>query len=171
MNVAESSVPLPKEPRHQRFADLVLIGKPLVDAYLEAGFKCSRATANANAKKLRKRADVEAYIRAIQSKAADDSTLSVNEILRYCARVVRTPITKLDPRNPEDENGDLIKSYSINETETGSSFRIEKQDPFKAIDTHLTLSGHNPEADAMAGLVSALTLLSSKSTTLPTDRM
>lgn len=169
MNPEALPIPLPKEPRHQRFADLVLRGRPLVDAYQEAGFKCSRATANANAKKLRKRPDVEAYIRAIQTTAADDTALSVKEILHYCARVVRTPITKLDPRDPEDKNADLIKSFTINETESGSSFRLDKHCPFKAIDTHMKLSGDDQEANMMAGLAHALANL--KHTPLPDDRM
>jgi phage terminase small subunit len=169
MNSAAPPIPLPKEPRHQRFADLVLRGRPLVDAYLESGFKCSRATANANAKKLRKRPDVEAYIRAIQTTVADDTTLSVQEILQYCARVVRIPITKLDPRDPEGKNSDLIKSFTINDTETGSSFRLEKHDPFKAIDTHLKLSGHDPESNALNELAHVLANLTN--TPLPDDKM
>jgi phage terminase small subunit len=169
VNTDAPPIPLPKEPRHQRFADLVLRGRPLVDAYQEAGFKCSRATANANAKKLRKRSDVEAYIHAIQTTAADDTALSVQEILQYCARVVRTPITKLDPRDPDEKNADLIKSFTINDTETGSSFRLEKHDPFKAIDTHLKLTGFDPEANVMNELANVLANL--KHTPLPEDRM
>jgi hypothetical protein len=144
----ETPIPLPKEPRHQRFADLVLAGRPLVDAYLEAGFKCTRPTANANAKKLRKKPDVAAYIHAIQEKAADASTLSLEEILRFCARVVRTPITKLDPRNEEGPDNDLIKSYTLTEGEMSSSFRLEKHDPFTAIQTHLKMVGiDKPEVE------------------------
>jgi phage terminase small subunit len=169
MNPAPERIPLPKEPRHQRFADLVLSGKTLVDAYLDAGFKCSRATANANAKKLKKRQDVAAYIRAVQSRAADDSTLSVQEILHYCARVVRTPITKLDPRNKEDPNSDLIKTYTINDGEASSSVRVEKHDPFKAIDTHLKLTGNDAESNYMNSLAYALANM--KNTDPVEDRM
>lgn len=170
MTQEPDSIPLPKEPRHQRFADLVLSGKPLVDAYLEAGFKCSRATANANAKKLRKRPDVATYIHAIQSKAADESTLSVNEIMRFCARVVRTPITKLDPRKPDDPNSDLIKTYTINDGETSSSIRVEKMDPFKAIDTHLKLSGDDAEENYYKEFARAMANLPN-SGALPDDKM
>jgi phage terminase small subunit len=151
--------PLPKEPRHQRFADLVLIGRPLVEAYLEAGFRCTRRTANANAQKLRKRPDVAAYLKAVQAQAATDATLSLNEIMTFCARTVRTPITKLDPRNPEDTNGDLIKSYSINDGEAASCVRVEKHDPFRAIETHLKLSGQDSESNAVAELAKAIAAL------------
>lgn len=169
MNSETPLIPLPKEPRHQRFADLVLRGRPLVDAYQEAGFKCSRATANANAKKLRKRPDVESYIRAIQTTAADDTTLSVQEILQYCARVVRVPITTLDPRDTEAKNADLIKSFTINDTETGSTFRLEKHCPYKAIDTHLKLTGHDPEANVLSELAHVFANL--KNSPIPEDRM
>ncbi len=170
MNPEVPAIPLPKEPRHRLFADFVLSGKPLVEAYLEAGFRCTRATANANAKKLRKRPDLQAYIRAVQAAAAHEATLSLHEILRFCARVVRTPIARLDPRNPADPNGDLIKSFASNDGELSSSFRLEKHDPFKAIDTHLKLSGHDPEADAMRQLAAALAALG-HGQPMPEDRM
>lgn len=170
MNPDPQSIPLPKDPRHQRFADMLLSGKSLVDAYLAAGFRCSKAAAKPNASKLRKRADVAAYITAIQQRAAGEAIMNLEEILEFCARVKRTPINKLDPGNTSDPNGDLIKSYTINETETGRSIRIEKHDPFKAIDTHIKLSGQDPEANALNSIAEALGALGTQGA-LPVDRM
>ena len=53
---AKELPPLPKDPRHQRFADLRLRGRSLAQAYVEAGF--SAKGANSNAVKLEARADV-----------------------------------------------------------------------------------------------------------------
>lgn len=164
------SIPLPKEPRHQRFADLVLAGKPLVDAYLEAGFQCTRAAAKPNATKLRRRPDVAAYIEAIQTRAADGAIMDLREILEFCARVKRTSITKLKPESENDANGDLIKSFTIQDTETGRTVRLEKHDPFKAIDTHIKLSGEDPEANALKEFAAVLSTLRN-SDPLPTGRL
>lgn len=158
---------LPKDPRHQRFADLVLRGRALVDAYLEAGFKCTRRAAHASANRLLGKADVAAYIAAIQqaaaARAAEDSILSVMEKRRFLARIVRTPLARLDPRNPDDPNGDLVKSYALNEGETSRSERIEKLDPLKAIEIDNTLSGDDGQKDMAALLTSALATLAVRS--------
>lgn len=168
MNTASTVLPIPLNPRHQRFADAVCAGETLTAAYLKAGFKCSRATAQANAKKLRRRHDVVRYIRAMQSQMAEATLLSIREILEFCARIVRTPITKLDPNN--EQNADLIKSYSVNETEMGRSIRLEKHDPFKAIEIHLKLTNEDPETNALKDLAAAIGALGAKSP-IPPDKM
>lgn len=172
-----AKIPLPRDPRHQRFADLVLEGKSLVEAYLGAGYRCARAAAKSNATKLRKRRDVAAYITAIQQRAASDSIMNLVEILEFCARVKRVPITKLRPDDPNDENSDLIKKYKIRrsvDSETESEVElveVEKLDPFKAIDTHLKLSGDDPEANALAALAEELCALGRGNDPLPKDRL
>lgn len=160
---------LPKDPRHQRFADLILAGThDATAAYIAAGFKVSQKTARANACRLLKKPAVVAYMDAIRQAAAGESILTVREILEFCARVVRTGIGDLDPAS-ESSTGDLIKTHSSNEGEMGSSFKIEKHCPFKAIDTHLKLSGHNPEADAIKELSAAIGALGGS--VLPTGKL
>jgi DNA-directed RNA polymerase subunit F len=161
--------PLPGDPRHQRVADLYLSGRPGVDAYLEAGFKCTRESAYQNAKRVLKRPDVVAYMDAVKAAAAEAAVMSVREKREYLARVVRVPITSLDPE--KEENGDLIKSFSKTESELSNSFRVEKVDPIAAIklDNELASVG-NPQADAVGKLAEAIASLGSASP-LPEDRM
>jgi len=154
-------IPIPRDPRHQRFADVLLKGSTLVDAYMAAGFQCKRTSALQNAKRLRKNPEVEAYILALQKKAADESLLTIQEKRRFLARVVRVPLAKLDPTNQDDPNGDLIKSHSTNESETSSSMRIEKLDPLKAIQLDNELDASSPENTTAQQLVDAIRSLGS----------
>ena len=55
--------PPPSNPNWHRFANNVLGCKSLVEAYLAAGFHCTRATAYVNASKLRRKPAVDEYIR------------------------------------------------------------------------------------------------------------
>lgn len=159
---------LPKDPRHQRFADLLLAGQHnATEAYLEAGFKCTRKSAKDAAKRLRRHPEVLAYIRAMQERLAEQSFLSIQEIRKFCARVVRTPITKLDPHQETD--ADLIKSYRSQESELGSSHSLEKLDPFKAIEIELKLSGNDPEQENLRVLAAAIGALAAP--VLPTDTL
>lgn len=163
------TVPLPKDPRHQRFADLhALQGLCLADAYIAAGYKVGRAAARSAGARLMKRPDVTAYLAAIRGQAAGDTILSVNEILRFCARVVRTGIGDLDP-SEGSPTADLIKNHSETESETGGSRRIEKLCPFKAIDTHLKLTGEDPHQNALKDIAAAIGSLGGHP--LPTDRL
>ena len=61
--------PPPADPRHQRFAVLVTQGRYLADAYQEAGFQCSRATAYVNGHRLRHKPAVAKYIDALRRAA------------------------------------------------------------------------------------------------------
>lgn len=164
-------IPLPREPRHQRFADLMLAGKSMVEAYLTAGFRCTRQAAKTGATKIRKRPDVVAYMHAIQERAADDSCLSVMEKRRFLARIVRTPLMSIDPNDPNHKDGDLILKYKRTESETGSHQEIVKLDPLKAIAEDNKLSGDDPEANALQQMAEAFSRLGNLPNPLPADRM
>ncbi|MCU0751548.1 MAG: hypothetical protein MUC40_00695 [Akkermansiaceae bacterium] len=137
-------IPLPKDPRHQRFADLLLAGKKAGDAYKLAGLKAGTVhSAHASASKLKRRPDVAAYLEAVQTAAATKAVLSIEEKRAFLARVVRTRFAVLDPRDANDENGDLIASFSESETETSRTMRVEKYNALKAIEIDNKMAGHN----------------------------
>ncbi|WAC18814.1 hypothetical protein OVA24_16410 [Luteolibacter sp. SL250] len=153
MSATDDAPQPPKMPRHRLFADRVLAGDCLVTAYLAAGYKGTSATARPHASKLRKRPEVAAYIDAVQARAADESTLTLLEIRRFLARIVRTPLTALDPEGGRD--ADLIKNIA----RTSSSTRLEKLDPLKAIEMDLKLSGQDPETSLLKQMARALETL------------
>jgi phage terminase small subunit len=109
--LAESlnSIPLPKDVRHQRFADLVLRGSSLLDAYLHSGYKSKGSAAKAAASRLRAHADVSAYITAVQKQAASGAVMDRQEALEYLTRNIRTPIGEVD------ETSDLAQEVTRDE--------------------------------------------------------
>ena len=165
-----SPPPWPKDPRHQRLADLIFQGVPTGEAYgmiFPRAKKTSRAPA---AGVIKRRQDYKDYVAWLRTQSSTDTTLSMQEKREFFARIVRTPLAALKPDEPNDPNGDLIKSYSYNETETGTSSRIEKLDPLKAIEIDNTLSHDDPEANFYHELNNALASLSSAGP-LPKDKL
>ncbi|MFM2198860.1 MAG: Terminase small subunit [Verrucomicrobiota bacterium] len=157
MSLDTTPIPLPCDPRHQRFADLVLAGEPAAKAYKEAGFNAktpqSRAT---NASRLLKRADVSAYIAAIQSQAADASVMTLLERRRFYARIVRTPLMSIDPDAKDFKHGDLIKKFKRTNTESGETWEIEKLDPLKACELDTKAAGEDAGDNLLGELAEAL---------------
>lgn len=165
-----SAIALPKDPRHQRFADNHLAGMSLTEAYLRAGYKVSRASAGRCAKRLAKTPAVLAYLENLRQEAAKAAVLTVEEKRRFFARIVRVPLARIDPDNPEDPNADLVESYRRSDTETGSSIAVKKLSPLAAIEADNKLSGDGqPEAGAVSELAKALCALAGP--VLPADRM
>ncbi len=111
MSTLPPAAPLPADPRHQRFADLRLRGMSLIDAFLAAGFKSNR-TSSSNAKRVEKRADVQAYMEAIRQQAAATSRFDLERLARYCEDILLTPVGELDESHPlcqefrESESGE-----------------------------------------------------------------
>jgi|GEM_PF-4907715 len=150
-------IPLPQDPRHQRYADLRLQNVKKTDAYMASGYKCRRSSAAAAATRVEKRSDVRAYMTAIRLSAAGDSCLDLLEIRRFLARVVRTPFAEIDPDSPE--HSDLILSLSRSTSEASASSSLRKLDPLKAIEIDIKLSGDDPETNAASQLTELLLTL------------
>jgi len=161
---------IPRNPAHQRFADRHLAGDSLVDAYLAAGFKCTRTSAMHAGKRLFKRKDVQAYIKAIQASAADDSVLTLLERRRFYARIVRTPIMAIDPEHPEHKDGDLIRKYKRTTDEFKDNWEIEKLDPLKACELDTKAAGEDTEANGLSELAAAISSLGSAGP-IPTGKL
>jgi phage terminase small subunit len=171
-----NEIPLPKEPRHQRFADLRLAGKSLIEAFQGAGFSTKDRRSSSNAKRIEKRPDVQAYIEAVRQRAATGSVMSVEEKRQFLARIVRVPLILIDPTNPGDPNADLIKKTKRKVIEGNEQNpeawvydELEKYDALRAIDEDNKLAGEDPASKAISELASALSSLGGPA--LPDDRM
>jgi phage terminase small subunit len=161
---------IPKNPAHQRFSDRYLAGDSLVAAYLAAGFKCSRDSAYMGGKRMLKRKDIQAYIKAIQSQAADDSVMTLLERRRFYARIKRTPIMAIDPNHPQHKDGDLIRKYKRTTDEFKDNWEIEKLDPLKACELDTKAAGEDTEANGLSDLAAAIRSIGSASP-IPSGRM
>lgn len=174
-------IPLPKDPRHQRFGDGLLEGINATDAYLAAGYKVSRDIARKNATRLAKSPQVKAYTEAVRAAAATDAVLSLEEKRLFCASIVRTPITALRPDDPSDPKNVLIKKWVRRYSTEGSgedareycTETLEKLCPLKAIDLDNKLSGDSPDDNFVSQFASALAAFGKTVPTIPgpDDRM
>jgi hypothetical protein len=61
-------MPILRNARHERFAQLVAAGRRAGDAYMEAGYDCARHKARGHGHRLRTKEDVAARIRELLSK-------------------------------------------------------------------------------------------------------
>lgn len=149
-----SEIPIPKDPRHLAFADLILSGEKPSKAYREAGFNAkSAATCATNSGRLLKNADISAYLHAMRQLGAKAKVLTLQAKREFLFRIVSTPLMSIDPRGPD---GDLILKYKNTVTESGGSEEITKYDALKAIDLDNRLSGDDPESNALGSLADAL---------------
>ena len=149
-------IPIPADPAHQRFADRHLAGDSITDAYLAAGYKCGRASAQTGGKRLIKRPDVAAYIAAIQSKAADASVMTLLERRRFYARIVRTPLMSINPDASDFKDGDLIRKFKRQSSESAETWEIEKLDPLKACELDTKAAGEDSGDNLLSELTQAL---------------
>ncbi len=174
-----NKLPVPKDARHKKFADLVLGGTRPQAAYKKAGFKVtSTQSAQAAASRLLKNVTVLAYMEAVRQASAAGVVLSVQEKREFLARIVRTPITDLKPEETGSANNDLIKKWvkKFNVVSGGEDMELctetlEKLCPLKAIEMDNKLSGDDPDANAVTALAEAFAQLAQNASTLPTDRM
>ena len=175
-------LPLPRNPRHQHFAELVLQGRNQSDAYVEAcviGDKeLTRESIWNGACRLMHRPDVAAYIDAVRKQSATGAVLTLTEKREFLARVIRTPITTIDPHDPRDPNRDLVRKVkrrflAKKEGDERVEYIVEdmeKLDPLKAIELDNKLSGNDPETNTMKQLSEILAGIAA-GTTLPGERM
>lgn len=176
----ESSIPLPKDPKHQRFADLILEGKPAAEAYKESGFKSSTPKSrSAAAARLLKNVSVASYLAAVRQQAAQGTVASLQYKRELLFQIMDVPLTAINPEDPTRTHHRLIKKlkrrFEVNEAGGGDGSttcieEIEKLDPLKAIEIDNKLAGDDPEASHLGAIAAAIASLGGKSP-LPQDSM
>ena len=92
----------------ERFKNNILEGMNQTDAYLAAGYKCSRQAANANAVRLIANDSIQKAIKDAREKAADKAEISQERILREEGR-----LSFLDPMDLVDENGNQLPLHKL----------------------------------------------------------
>jgi hypothetical protein len=96
----------PLSAKHEKFCQLIASGSKACDAYREAGYKCNKAAASANAAKLLGNAKIILRIKEIRAKACELSDLSKADAIRYLTRIIHTPIGDLT------EKSDLVQEFT-----------------------------------------------------------
>lgn len=158
---------LPKSPQHQRFADLYISMGDASAAYKLAGFKCTDRSAVTGASRLLKSPDVTRYLAHIQQAAEDATVLSLIEKRKFLAKIVRTPLSKLDPT--DEDTSLIIKKSTTTDSDTHSTTTIEKLCPLKAIEIDNKLAGDDSESTSLKEIADALRSIASP--VIPEDKM
>jgi len=157
MSLDTAPIPLPRDPRHQRFADLVMAGEPAAKAYKDAGFNAKTAQSRATAaSRLLKSADVSKYMAHIRGLAAEGSVASLRYKREFLFQIMDIPLMAIVPDDPQRKHGRLIKKFKRTNTESGETWEIEKHCPLKAIEIDNRLAGEDPAADLLSELAQAL---------------
>ena len=162
---------IPKNPAHQRVADLWLSGVPIADAYKQAGYRpTTKDSAQHAGQLILRRKDVKTYVAAVQMKAAEKSVATVAYKRELLFKIMDTPLLAIDPDDKALTHGRLIKKFKRVTSEFGETYEIEKHCPLKAMEIDNKLSGDDPETNALADLAQAIAALA-PSTVLPTGKL
>lgn len=166
------------DPRHQKFAELLALGTSAGPAYAEAYSKPAiTASVAAAGRRLATQSHIAAKVQSIREKAAIESeaatVLSLQEKRQFLARIVRTPVTLLDP--DDKSTHDLIKKVSIKVIGSGENLdtttEVEGYDKIKAIVEDTNLAGDGAESDTMRVIGRLLGDIPRDGMILPTDKM
>ena len=165
------------KPQHQKFAELYATGVDAGTAYATAyGIPYTRSAISAG-KRLATKPQIAAKVQELRERAKEASeaaaVLTLVEKRTFLARVLRTPVTHLDPSDKSTH--DLIKKVSRKMLGTGENaeevMEIEGYDKIKAITEDTALAGDGAESDTMRALDRLLGSIPREGMILPTDTM
>lgn len=97
-------------PLQERFVNNILKGMNQTDAYLAAGYKCTRSAARRNAARLMTNADIKTAIEHRRQKAAEKAEISQQRILEEESR-----LAFYDPKELFDKCGELKPIHQLSE--------------------------------------------------------
>ncbi len=127
-------MPILKNQRHERFAQLVATGKSATEAYRKV-YKTTVKVAGSAGGRLLKNVQIQQRMAELQQKAAEGAVMSLQEKLEYLAAVKRTPIGEVNETSP--------LCQSVEWTESGK--KLKMPDKLKAIELSAKLQGEFKE--------------------------
>lgn len=170
--MSEPEIPVPRDPKHQKFADAYLEGKSVADAYRIAGYGGKTPdVCSAGGSRLLKDVRIKAYIDAVRQKVAQGAVMSLQYKRELLFEVVDTPLMAIDPHDPARKSGRLLKKFKQGD----AGWEIEKLDPLKAIEVDNKLAGHDAPQEhkhEISGLLTALSAIGGGTASpVPEDRL
>ncbi len=94
--------------QQKMFAYNILEGMNQTDAYLSAGYKCTRSAARRNAARLMTNVDIQDAIEKVQGRAAEKAEISQQRILEEEGH-----LAFLNPQGLVNENGKLLDLHEL----------------------------------------------------------
>lgn len=93
-------------PKQQLFADEYIKTGNATDAYIKAGYKCSRSVARRNGNRLLTNADIKSYIDAKLAEIESHKIADAKEVLQFFTCVLRGEVSETVINDEwEDDDG------------------------------------------------------------------
>lgn len=112
--------------KQRLFADEYIKSGNATDAYVKAGYKCSRSTARRNGNRLLTNADIKSYIANRTAEIESHKIADAKEVLQYYTRVLRAEETE---KVVDVVNGGLIESPPTIKERTAAAKELMKRYP------------------------------------------
>ena len=112
--------------KQRLFADEYIKSGNATDAYVKAGYKCSRSTARRNGNRLLTNADIKSYIENRTAEIESHKIADAKEVLQYYTRVLRAEETE---KVVDVVNGGLIESPPTIKERTAAAKELMKRYP------------------------------------------
>lgn len=112
--------------KQRLFADEYIKSGNATDAYVKAGYKCSRSTARRNGNRLLTNADIKLYIANRTAEIESHKIADAKEVLQYYTRVLRAEETE---KVVDVVNGGLIESPPTIKERTAAAKELMKRYP------------------------------------------
>ncbi|EEU31052.1 terminase small subunit [Limosilactobacillus coleohominis 101-4-CHN] len=112
--------------KQRLFADEYIKSGNATDAYVKAGYKCSRSTARRNGNRLLTNADIKSYIANRTAEIESHKIADAKEVLQYYTRVLRAEETE---KVVDVVNGGLIESPPTIKERTSAAKELMKRYP------------------------------------------
>ena len=112
--------------KQRLFADEYIKSGNATDAYVKAGYKCSRSTARRNGNRLLTNADIKSYIANRTAEIESHKIADAKEVLQYYTRVLRAEETE---KVVDVINGGLIESPPTIKERTAAAKELMKRYP------------------------------------------
>ena len=127
------------------------------EAYLEAGYKCSRKSAGAAGHRLLKNVEIQAYLSKVREKVGNKTEITLARTLEEVSYVAYSRIT--DVLDFNDENVTLKSSKKLPDSVKAAIASVERRDSFTegGLNSTRSLKMHN-KTSACNGLASFLAL-------------
>lgn len=143
-------MPLLKNQKHERFAQLLATGLSAAECYSKVYRKKGKVAGSAGPRLLRN-VGIQQRLAELQQKSAVSSVMTLTEKREYLARVKRTPIGSIGP------DSDLCQSHEV----SMQGVKIRMCDKLKAVELDAKLAGEFTEkvevkADGLLELLQAI---------------
>lgn len=163
-------------PKQQQFCQLHAAGTAAPEAYARV-YGCKQKSAEVNASKLLAKdhiiAEVDRLRKLAKEKADADAVLSINEKRILLARIARTSVVDLDPKDKATR--DLIKKVSRKMLGSGEAAyeveEIEGYDKLRVIQLDTELAGDGASISNSSDFTQFLKSLPSTGMIRPEDKM